>query len=178
MSKRLNNNIEKNIENKKIKLENNITEEDINNISNNYINYIQELYDYYKKNNSSNILLQKKDMINKFKDFIINNYKKIKQYSFDEIKKYHYIYYNKFKLFLKEIKCKINDYYKYQYLIREFKKLFYSFAYEEIFNNCNYFKIIFIRLSLLYSFLYYDSKYYYDDNYDRLSLLNIFIISL
>ena len=41
MSKRFNNNIKENIEDKKIKLENKLTEEDINNISNNYIDYIQ-----------------------------------------------------------------------------------------------------------------------------------------
>ena len=180
MSKRLHNNIENNNineNNKKIKLENKIIEEDINIISNDYINYIQELYDIYNKNsNISNIILQKSNIIKEFKEFIINNYKNIKQYNFDEINKYYYIYYYKFKIFLKIIKKELIDYYKYEYLIKEFKKLIYSLSYKEILNNWNYLKIIFIRLSLIYTFLYCKLKYYDED--DLFYLLNIFLITI
>lgn len=177
MAKRLNNNIEENIENKKIKLENKLTEEDINNISNNYINYIQKLYDeYYKFNNNSNIILQKINMIKEFKDFIINNYKKIEQNSFNKINEYYYIFYYKFKELIQIIKSNINSY-KYEYLIIELKNLVYSINYEEILNNWNYFKIIFIRLSLLYTFLYKKINIYKYDNREINFYLHIFYIS-
>ena len=179
MSKRLNNNIKENIEDKKIKLKNKLTEEDINNISNNYINYVQKLYDYYYKYyNNCEIIMKKIKIIDDFKNFILNKYKFIQLYSYEDITKYYSNYYKIFKQFIKIMNNQLKDLYEYKYIIKEFKKLIIIFSYENILNNWNYLKNIFIRLSLVYTYLYNKTHIIDYKANDSLYILNIFIISL
>ena len=179
MSKRFNNNIKENIEDKKIKLENKLTEEDINNISNNYIDYIQKLYNYYYNYyNTCEIIMKKIKIIDDFKNFILNKYKFIQLYTYDDITKYYSNYYKTFKQFIKIMNNQLKNLYEYKYIIKEFKKLIIIFSYENILNNWNYLKNIFIRLSLVYTYLYNKTHIIDYKVNDSLYILNIFIISL